>query len=235
MQIIKIPKNKIDASAIKKAVNVLKRGGVLVYPTETAYGLGCDFTNKKAREKIYKIKGRKASKKLPVIVGDMRMAKRYVKFDKASEKLAKKYWPGAFTMVLPCTPVGTAQCAVRFIRTEHCSVRTVRAISKKYFSTIALRISNHKIARLLAKKLGRPIVSTSANISGKGNCYSVEEILKQFKRKKYKPDLILDYGKLTKRVSSTVIAVEEGKVKILRQGGISNLSEFKRIITNILK
>ena len=183
----------------------MQQGGVLVYPTETAYGLGCDWTNKKAKEKIYKIKGRAASKKLPVIVAELKMAKKYAKFDAVSEKLAKKYWPGALTLVL-----------------ERSEIRDQR------LEDLAMRVSSNKIASLLSKKLGKPLVSTSANVSGKGNCYSVEEILNQFKNKRYKPDLILDVGKLKKVKSSTIVKVEREKIKILRKGSV-NIFRQRRI------
>lgn len=187
MQILKLPKTKPDAKVINAALKVLKQGGVLVYPTETAYALGCDWTSRKAKNKIYKIKGREASKKLPVIVADLKMAKKYGKFDEVSEKLAKKHWPGALTIIS---------------------------------NNLAMRVSSNKISNLLAKKLGKPLVSTSANVSGKGNCYSAEEILNQFKNKKYKPDLILDAGKLRKVKSSTIVKVEEGNVQVLRKGSV---------------
>ena len=210
MEVVKISKNKPDIKAINAALKILKQGGVLVYPTETAYALGCDWTNKKAKERIYKIKGREASKKLPVIVADLKMAKKYGKFDGVSESLAKNHWPGPLTII---------------VETRHGASPSSSVASP---SSVAMRVSSNKIASLLTKKLNKPLVSTSANVSGKGNCYSAEEILNQFKKpfgklrvsEKYKPDLILDVGKLRKVKSSTIVKIKNGETEVLRKGSV---------------
>ena len=102
MKIIKISERNHSA-IVKQAVAVLKRGGVIVYPTETAYGLGADFFNPRAIKKIYQIKGRQYKKPLSVIVSDFKMAGQLVKFDKSSLRLAKKYWPGPLTLIVKNT------------------------------------------------------------------------------------------------------------------------------------
>ena len=155
-----------QAEIIKQAISILKKGGVIVYPTETAYALGADFLNKKATNKIYKIKGRGSSKELPIIVSSLSMAKEYVKFNKLALKLARKYWPGPLTLVL----------------------------ETKQGKTLALRKTSNKFTLSLVKKLKVPIISTSANISGKTNCFKVDDIIKQFKNNRIKPDLIIEMG-----------------------------------------
>ena len=131
----------LKPSEISKAVKILKTGGVIVYPTETSYGLGCDATNKKAIKNIYKIKKRAKGKPLTVIVSSIRMAKRYAIIKKKQEKMLKKKYT---TFIFP--------------------MKKPMALRK---DTVALRISSDNIARNLSRKLGKPVVSTSANLSGK--------------------------------------------------------------------
>jgi L-threonylcarbamoyladenylate synthase len=218
MQIVRLSKNKPNTKIISTAVKMLKQGGVLVYPTETAYALGCDWTNERAKNKIYKIKGRRTSKKLPVIVADFKMAKKYGKFNAISEVLAKKYWPGPLTLVLKIKR--SEINPPRFARFDELARRAERGRVDRRSADLAMRISSHKIARSLAKRLGKPIVATSANISGQGHCYSVKEVLVQFKANKVKPDLILDVGRLKNIKPSTIVRVVGNQVKVLRQGPV---------------
>ena len=130
---------KSNKQGIKKAISILKQGGVIVYPTETAYGLGADFLNAKAVNKIYQIKGRNYAKPLSVIVSSIRMAREYVKFDQESLQLAKKYWPGALTLVLP-----VASYALRVLNKKQSSLGFISKIEDQ--RTVGLRISS-KIGR----------------------------------------------------------------------------------------
>ncbi|MDP2586373.1 MAG: L-threonylcarbamoyladenylate synthase [Candidatus Komeilibacteria bacterium] len=192
MQVIKLTKNN-SADIIKMAVKVLRAGGAIVYPTETAYGLGADFLNPKSVKKVYQIKGRDFKKQLSVMVSSLAMAKRLVKFDKLSLKLAKKHWPGALTLVLQ---------------------------RKDTAKTLALRISANQLATAIVKKIKNPLTATSANLSGQGEFYSAAEIVSQFKNKKHQPDLIIDAGKLLKQKPSTIVKVIDDQINILRQGSV---------------
>ncbi len=191
---------KTAAGSLKKAVALLQGDRVIVYPTDTAYGLGCDALNKKAVKRIYKIKNRPAAKALPTIVGSLNLAKKFFKFTPQELRLAKKYWPAPLSLVLEIKGSGFG----------------IRDSGLR----IAVRVPDSKIARFLSSKLDRPIVSTSANISGKGECYSIKDVLKQFENKKHQPDLILDGGKLKKRKPSTIIQVKDGEIEILRKGPV---------------
>jgi L-threonylcarbamoyladenylate synthase len=135
---------KPSQKTIQTAVAVLKKGGIVIYPTETAYAIGADSTNRRAENKIYKIKGREKRKRLSVIVSDIEMAKKYVKLSPHAMLLAKKFMPGPLTLVCP---------------------------RKKSKQTLAWRISSNPIARRLSAKLGKPITATSANLSGKRPIY----------------------------------------------------------------
>jgi L-threonylcarbamoyladenylate synthase len=199
----KINNNKPDKLILNHAVDILKRGGVLVIPTETAYGLAADATNKKAIMKIYKIKGRTFNKFLPLIANSINQINKYFKVGKKELELLRKY--KGLTVIL-----GFKIYDLRF-----------KNIYKlKGQNSAAVRISTNKVANLLANKLGRPITATSANLSGGENCYSIGAALGQLSKQKYQPDLILDAGKLKKRKPSTIVKVQGNKIKLLRQGEI---------------
>ena len=191
---------KITEDSFKEAITLLRNGGVIVYPTDTAYAVGCDALNKKAIKKIYKIKNRPAVKPLPVIVGSLALAKKFFKFSKKELLLAKRYWPGPLSLVL--------------------KIKNKRLKMVYKNDNIVVRVPNLNIAKQLSLELGKPIISTSANISGKRECYSIREVLKQFRNRKFQPDLIIDGGKLKKRKPSTIVKVSGKEVQILRQGPI---------------
>ena len=197
-KIFKINNTFSTKKSINSAVKILKNGGVVISPTETAYGLITDFTNKIAVNKIFKIKQREKNKLLPIIVSDFKMANEYFNFDKDSLALAKKYWPGPLTLILN--------------KKEQTKGKGV-----------AVRISNNKIVNQLTKKLGRPITATSANISGQDLCYDIFDAIKQFKNNKIKPDIFLNAGILPKNIPSTIIDARNKKIKIIRQGKIKIL------------
>lgn len=189
---------------IKDAIKILKSGGVVAYPTDTAYGLAADPENKKAVLKIFKIKGRKKEKSLPLIAGNLKIAKKYAIFDKVSLRLARKYWPGPLTLVLK--PAKLAK----------------KSLSKNIFAggKIAIRVPSNDLARRLSLAIKKPITSTSANISGKPMCWSTSQINKQFKDRKYQPNDVLDAGRLKKAKPSTIAEVRGDEIVILRQGKI---------------
>lgn len=211
MKIIKINASAFSEKIIKKTVDILQRGGVIIYPTDTAYALGCDAMNKRACARIFKIKHRQKEKRLPLIAGSVAMVKNFCKVDSTSEKLIKKYWPGALTLIL---------------KVKSCKVRKV--IGKG--ETVAVRVPKSKIARAISQRLGRPIVSTSANLSGHSLCYCVNDILRQFvpsphssptgRGDKLSIDLVLDAGILPRKKSSTIIKIVNGKIEILRRGAV---------------
>ena len=194
MKIIKINPNKPQKKVIEKAAEIVKLGGVIIYPTDTCYGLGADITNPIAVKKIYEIKNRE-KKALSMIVKDINQIEKYAELDDLRKKFLKKYLPGAVTVVL--------------LNIDYKNIK---------MNTLAFRIPNYEITRQLIQKLNSPLTTTSANLSGNEVCYSVEEILKQFKNKKNMPDLILDGGNLSKNLPSTVVDIISWPPKVLRQG-----------------
>lgn len=187
---------KISEKAVNKAVLAIKRGGVMIFPTDTVYGFIADASNKKAAEKIFKIKKRPKRKSLPVFVKDIKMAKKLAIINKECEKTLKKYWPGKYTFIL-----------------ERKKGINLYGIDK---NTIALRIPDYKPLNSLLKKINRPLVQTSANISGKPALNKIGEIVKEFGIQKNKPDLIIDAGNLPKRKPSKIIDLTGKNKKIIR-------------------
>ncbi|UZE93453.1 MAG: threonylcarbamoyl-AMP synthase [Candidatus Nealsonbacteria bacterium] len=196
------------------AINIIKKGGVVVCPTDTVYGLIADAKNKNAVKKIFKIKKRVLKKPLPVFVKDLKMARSLADINKTQEKILKKVWPGKVTAVLKAKstnlPIG------------------ILSKDKK----IGLRMPRYKLLNLLLEKLNYPLAQTSANISRKKASTKIREIVKQFKKEKYQPDLILDAGNLKPSLSSTVIDLTN--FKILRKGQIQK-EEISQIFNNLIK
>lgn len=190
-----------DPQSIEKAAEVLTTGGVIVYPTDTAYGLGVDATNAEAVQKIVAIKERDEGKPIPVIVGDAKQAKRCVLFSDSAEKLTAAFWPGPLTLVLPARDAVVAE-------TVHGN------------GTIGLRVPDVLWCRLLALKLGRPITSTSANTTGTPPEYSLEDVRASLADRADLVDVWIDGGTLAGGPVSTIVRLV-GKCEIQREGAIS--------------
>lgn len=203
MQTIKL-NNRNFKEIIKLAIKTLKNNGVIVYPTETAYGLGTLAFNKPGVKRIYFIKGRIFKKPLSVLMPSLNMANKYLQINSQASNLIKKYWPGPLTLVLPIKKLWLK----KFL--------PIVAGKKE----LAIRISSNKFAAVLVRKLNQPLTATSANLSGAGEIYEAKKIIDIFQKRKYQPDLVIQAGKLTKRLPSTIIKIEKNKIKILRQGEI---------------
>ena len=198
-----IADNKINYDEI---VACLKSGGIIIYPTDTAYALGCDATNEAAVEKIFKIKGRAVGKTLPLIMADASMAKDWARFSAVAEKLARQYWPGPLTLVLPVKKVGLAA-----------------AVMAGDF--IALRVPARAVARTVSRHLGQPLVCTSANAAGAGPFYNVKDVKKSLSAPLALIDHIIDVGELPPQRVSTMVKVWDNTCELLRRGAI----DFKMI------
>src|SRR4030042_4143984 len=154
--IYKINPNKIDRKILKEAVEGLRNGEVIIYPTDTAYGLGCDAANEQAAGKIFSIKGRSMAKSLPVVVADLKMAEEFFILNKKERELAKKFWPKGSDLLRGQTPNSLGKLSlVLKVRSEFMFPRTVMASD----NTIAVRVPNSLWARMLSSELERPIIS----------------------------------------------------------------------------
>ena len=178
-----------DKKTLPKAVEILSTSGIIVYPTETIYGIGADATNDKAVSKVMNIKKRAKSKHILIAFSDMKMAKKYLVITKKAEKLAEAFMPGPLSLIVE---------------------------TKKEKRRVGFRIPDNKFVLSLIRKLGKPITSTSANISGEENLYKIKDIIKLFDKK---IDMIIDAGNIPKRKASTLFDTIEGK--IIREGPIS--------------
>ena len=192
---------KLSAKNLNKAVRIIKKGGILIFPTDTVYGLIADAKNKAAVKKIFKIKKRFFKKPLPVFIKDLNTAKDLAKIDKKQEKIIKRCWPGKVTFILKAK-----------------ATKLPKGIISKD-KKIGLRIPDYKFLSLLLKKVNCPLAETSANISGKKASTKIKEVLKQFKKGRYQPDLVLDAGNLKTSLPSTVVDLID--FKILRKGELS--------------
>jgi len=196
MRILKISKKNFK-EVVKISTKAVKEGKIVVCPTDTVYGLIANATNKKAVEKIFKIKRRQKEKAIPIFIKDLKMAKKLARIDRRQEEFLKKIWPGKITIIF---------------KSKKPKMR-VYGINK---GTIGLRMPDYKTANLLLQKLNFPLTGTSANISGKSPSGNIKKILSQFQNKEHQPDLVIDAGNLPKRKPSTVLGLTTSPPKILR-------------------
>ncbi|UPA22587.1 threonylcarbamoyl-AMP synthase [Candidatus Peribacteria bacterium] len=191
-------------AALKEAITVLKNGGVIAHATETCYGLACDLREPLAVKKLFTIKQRPESQPVSGLFATVDIAKKWVVWNKKADELAKQYLPGPLTLILPIRPDAPAAIFPTLLVRE----------------TLGVRISSHKHAQKLAQEYGAPLTTTSANVHGKPNPYSAEDIVNQFADQEFKPDLILDSGTLPHVPPSTVINLTTDDDKTLRSGTI---------------
>lgn len=180
----------MNKDKLKKAMKILKSGGIVAFPTETVFGIGALLSEPDAIKKIFRIKNRRRNKPLQILVSNMVQAKKLGKFNKKALDLTKKFWPGPFTLVLY-------------------KKKTVPKLVTGGSSKVGIRMPGHKIALDLIKKVG-PIVATSANKSGESPALSVKEVENKLKE----VDYILP-GRVKSGKASKVIDVTKG-IKILR-------------------
>jgi len=205
MEIIEVYGNNVRGT--KKAARTIKRGGVVVYPTDTLYGLGCDALNPTAIEHVFTLKKRAFSNPLSIAVNSIGMLERYAHLDERGRELLERFLPGALTAVLP--------------------KKDLPDILTSGKGAVAVRIPDSEAALALIEACGVPITATSANLSGERPPISVEEVLEQIQ----KADTVLDNGVLESREPSTIVDLT-GEPKIIREGRIPNselLKAFREI------
>lgn len=194
-KIIKINPENPDIKIIKSIVKEVRNGKVVIYPTETCYGLGTNALNEKAVKRVYEIKKEPKGSNVITIVANLEMAKKYGCINKTVEKIVKKFMPGPLTLVVK-------------------RKNTYPLITNRAF---VFRISSNKVANLLAKYAKVPITATSANLHGKPSIYSSKKIIREFYGK---VDIILDAGKLRKIPSSTIIDMRKKSPVLIRVGPV---------------
>lgn len=184
---------------IKQAAEIFNQGGIVVFPTDTVYGVGCRIDNEKAVKKLFKIRKRPLEKAFPVLVSGISQAREYfLDFPKEVENLMKKYWPGALTIVYKC-------------KTEKIP-KLVRGSGE----TIGLRMPNHKVPLDIIKNISVPILGPSANFHELPTPKSFSELDPEFIKF---VDFVIK-GEIKLGISSTVIDCTKKPFIILRSGGV---------------
>lgn len=197
-EFIKIYEDKPSEAAIKKVVEVLRNGGLVIYPTDTVYGLGCDITNSRALEKIAKIKGVKLEKaNFSFVCYDLSNISDYIKqIDTSTFKILKRALPGPYTFILP----GNNDLPKEFRKKK----------------TVGIRVPDNNIAREIVRVLGNPIVSTSIHDEDEVLEYSTDPEL-IFEKWQNKVDLVIDGG-YGDNVASTIIDLSGYEPEVIREG-----------------
>ncbi len=197
-EIIKLYNENPNPKAIEKIVKVLKKGGLIIYPTDTVYGLGCDITNNKALEKIARIKGVKLDKaNFSFVCEDLSNLSDYVKqIDQPTFKLLKRALPGPYTFILEGNN------------------KLPKVFKKK--KTVGIRVPDNNIARAIVSALGNPIVSTSIKDEDEVIEYTTDPEL-IYEKWKNKVDLVVDGG-YGDNQASTVIDLSNGETEVIRKG-----------------
>jgi L-threonylcarbamoyladenylate synthase len=190
-----------NAQTIAQAAHILADGGLVAFPTETVYGLGADATNGEAVAAIFAAKGRPRFNPLIVHVEDLKQAEKHGEFSEAARALARAFWPGALTLVLP----------------RRADSNLSHLVSAG-LDTVALRAPSHPIARDLLAASRRPIAAPSANLSGKVSATTAGHVVEGLSGK---VDFILDGGPSLLGLESTVIGFDGEKPILLRPGAIA--------------
>ena len=183
-----------DKNGIEKTSQIIEKGGVAVFPTDTVYGIGCNPYNSSAVEKIYEIKSREKIKSLPVLAYSLEIVKEITCVDAFTEKIIEKNWPGPLTLILKLT--------------DQKLKKSLRLDDK-----IAIRIPDSECALRLLEKCNL-LVGTSANISGNKSFTDPEECVKNIKNY----DIFLNGGTITSKGESTIIEIKNEKIEVIREG-----------------
>ena len=185
-----------DDNGIKKSVEIIENGGIIVFPTDTVYGIGCNPYDANAVKKIYQIKSREKIKSLPVLASSIEIVKQITIIDEFTEKIIKKYWPGPLTLILKLKDKNLKK-------------------SLELEDKIAVRIPNSECTLKLLNKCNL-LVGTSANISGESSFTNPQECMKNVKNY----DVFVDGGTITSKGESTIIEIENEKIHIIREGAL---------------
>tara|TARA_B100000029_G_scaffold164094_1_gene160174 strand:+ start:62 stop:661 length:600 start_codon:yes stop_codon:yes gene_type:complete len=188
-----------NEKGIEKIVTVYENGGIIAFPTDTVYGIGCDPFNSESISKIFELKNREGGKKFPILGASKNELEKIVKFNSNAERIAERFWPGQVTLLLP-------------IRKE--IVNMIKNNGK-----LAVRVPGNECVLSILKHC-KLIVGTSANISGEKSIVDSNEL----KIKLPKVDVLVDGGKIVSSGESTIIDFINGELKIIREGSVSKES-----------
>lgn len=201
------------SNVLLTAIEILEKGGLVVYPTETCYGIGVDATNQEAVKKLLHYKERPEGKAISIAILNREMAEKYVEVNEIAENLYKNFLPGPVTVIS---------------NSKHNVAKGIEAED----GSLGIRMPNYPFTLELIKAFGKPITATSANMSGRKTPYNIEDILNNIpEKKKELIDLIIDVGELPHNPPSTVVDTRLNDVKTLRQGELSFSDKYSKIFT----
>lgn len=201
-RIVKVDPEAPEPLVIKEAAGVLRRGGLVAFPTETVYGLGANLNDPQAIQELYQVKARPFEKQVTLHIADLStLESQGVKVTPLAKKLMERFWPGPLTLVLP----------------------------REDGSTVGFRMPRHPVALALLREAQVPVVAPSANLSGNPPPRGPKEVLRDLRDK---IDLLLDAGPTSVGMESTVLDLKCEPPKILRRGAIAEqvesvVSQFK--------
>jgi L-threonylcarbamoyladenylate synthase len=193
---------------VEKGITILKKGGIIAFPTDTVYGLGCDPFCLSAVERVYRVKGRPSHLSFPLLLSDMSQVTVVAKpLSGIAFSLARRFWPGALTLVL-----AKSDSLPPYLSSA---------------GTVAVRIPSHPVCLALIQGIGGPLVGTSANVSGRPSAVTADEVRQQLEDQ---IDLIIDGGERPRGQESTIVDVTGRVPRILRQGIIPR-GEIERLLS----
>ena len=191
-----------DREILEQAVKLIKKGEVVVCPTDTGYAFSADALNSRAIARVFHLKGRAFSNPIHVAVDSLEEAEKYARVNEPARRLAGRYLPGALTLVLPKTEM-------------------IPSILVAGLNSVGIRIPDNRIIINLTGMAGVPLTTTSANVSGKPTPYSVDEITVQLGENLREIAMVLDQGTIKGRELSTIVDLTANPPQLIRQGRIS--------------
>jgi L-threonylcarbamoyladenylate synthase len=185
---------------IERAIEVLRQGGIVIYPTDTAFGIGCRVDDEKAVERLFELRRRPPQQATPVLFDSLSRVQEYVlPFDKEIEQLMKKHWPGALTIILPCV------------------TEKIPSMVRGGGVTLGVRVPDHSVVWELVKGVGVPILGPSANFHGESTPYEFSSLDKTLLKL---ADYTIEGKTKGSNLASTVIDCSVSPWKIIRQGSV---------------
>jgi L-threonylcarbamoyladenylate synthase len=207
----KINTDRPEERLIRSAVDIIKKGGVVAFPTETVYTLAADAFNEKAVKKIYKIKRRDPQNPLSIFIKEPKQINEFVdKIRPVGEFLMREFWPGPLTLIF---------------KSSNEKLKHLMGGTDK----LGIRVSSHKLVNTLLTRCGVPLTATSANVSGRRSCSSASAVRYYFNNR---IELILDSGRSNCPFPSSVVDLSSEEILLLRQGAIS-LSQIRKVAPQI--
>jgi len=200
-------KNSINYEELKIVIDTLENDGIIIFPTDTVYGVGCNCFSEKAIKKIFDIKQRLKENPISVLTNNVEKINKVAhNISQKQEKLIKEYMPGALTIILEKN-------------------KEVPSILTANLDTIGVRIPDSKIALEILENFKYPLATTSVNVAGDNPGIEIDDFIETFKDK---VDIIIDGGKSEIGIASTVVSVDkDDNIKVLRQGKVS-VNNFKK-------